>query len=335
MHGSCHDLYLSFWIGNHGKSLKVPSGPTPQKTKLYSRSLSAYNLFCRDLLRNKGENISYKNSKWSSLGEAEKNKYHEEAAAVKAEGQTQHLSPETRELKVKKHLKQLKFEVSSLEKLGVETAVMSFDCQRSNLEVSSKGAAAFLDSTDTLNSFALHFKGSSSTASAFKEPVDALAKKVIKMFNKKYNEAGGIGRVPYLSLQNHSITINAVGLPDGLTVKKPSCYGRKQLEFLDTFSLFFSSGAQSAEEAVETSESSVLSILIFNKSSILIQQPHFMCFLVDSYFCCICHAHFNDKQKNTMKKWCEWHQCSACKLWSHMTCGFKKNMCIRCQDHTS
>ncbi|MEQ2297793.1 hypothetical protein AMECASPLE_038351, partial [Ameca splendens] len=48
--------------------------------------------------------------KWSSLGEAEKNKYLEESAALKAEGRTQHLSPEMRELKVKKHLKQLKLE---------------------------------------------------------------------------------------------------------------------------------------------------------------------------------------------------------------------------------
>ncbi|KAK5603233.1 hypothetical protein CRENBAI_012036 [Crenichthys baileyi] len=46
-----------------------------------------------------------------ATGEAEKNKYLEESAALKAEGRTQHLSPEMRELKVKKHLKQLKLEV--------------------------------------------------------------------------------------------------------------------------------------------------------------------------------------------------------------------------------
>lgn len=37
--------------------------------------------------------------KWSSLGEKQKNKYLEEAAALKAEGKGQHLSPEMRELK--------------------------------------------------------------------------------------------------------------------------------------------------------------------------------------------------------------------------------------------
>lgn len=52
--------------------------------------------------------------------------------------------------------------VSKLEDLGVETAILSFDRQRSSLEVyevSSKGASDFLDKTDTVNNFALHFKG--------------------------------------------------------------------------------------------------------------------------------------------------------------------------------
>lgn len=49
--------------------------------------------------------------KWSSLGEAQKKKYLEEAAALKAEGRTEHLSHKMRELKVQKHLKHLKFEV--------------------------------------------------------------------------------------------------------------------------------------------------------------------------------------------------------------------------------
>lgn len=44
----------------------------------------------------------------------------------------------------------------------METAILSFDRQKSSLEVyelSSKGATDFLDSTDTVNNFALHFKG--------------------------------------------------------------------------------------------------------------------------------------------------------------------------------
>jgi len=52
--------------------------------------------------------------------------------------------------------------VSKLEDLGVETAILSFDRQKSTLEVfelSSKGATDFLDSTETVNNFALHFKG--------------------------------------------------------------------------------------------------------------------------------------------------------------------------------
>lgn len=52
--------------------------------------------------------------------------------------------------------------VSKLEDLGVETAILSFDHQKSSLEVyelSSKGATGFLDAADTVNNFALHFKG--------------------------------------------------------------------------------------------------------------------------------------------------------------------------------
>ncbi|XP_047206243.1 uncharacterized protein LOC124858288 isoform X2 [Girardinichthys multiradiatus] len=105
-------VVIDNWIGNYRRSLKTPAFPKPQKTKLYTRELSAYNLFCRDLLRNKG-NLKDIKLKWSSLGEAEKNKYLEESSALKAEGRTQHRSPEMRELKVKKHLKQLKFVIYS------------------------------------------------------------------------------------------------------------------------------------------------------------------------------------------------------------------------------
>ncbi|XP_047206234.1 general transcription factor II-I-like isoform X1 [Girardinichthys multiradiatus] len=132
---------------------------------------------------------------------------------------------------------------------------MLFYCQKPNLEVlevSSKGAAAFLDSTETLSSFALHFKGSSSSASAAKETVDALVKKVQEVFNQKYNDAGGSGRLPYQSLQNHSIIINASGLPNGLTLKKPSHYGRKQLFLKAAEQISFHIDVQSVEEAVQT-----------------------------------------------------------------------------------
>ncbi|XP_015243083.1 PREDICTED: uncharacterized protein LOC107092897 [Cyprinodon variegatus] len=219
------------WIGNHRRCLKR-SVPRKPKKKIYTRDLSAYNLFCRELLQNKG-NLKDVTQKWSSLGEAQRKKYAEEAAALKAQGKEDCLSPEMRTLKVKKHLKQLKLEVSSLEMLGVDTAVLLFDHQKPNLEVwelSSKGAASFLASKDTLSSFALHFKGRSSFASPTKHPADDVIKKVQEIFNKKYNEAGGRGRLPYQSLQNQSIVINASGLPGGLTLKKPSHYGRKQLE---------------------------------------------------------------------------------------------------------
>ncbi|XP_014875913.1 zinc finger and BTB domain-containing protein 11-like isoform X2 [Poecilia latipinna] len=221
------------WIGNYRR--KKTSSSQPKNKKLYTKDLSGYNLFCRDLLKSKGS-LKDITQKWSTLGEVEKRKYAEEAAALKVHRTSDDMSPETRSLKVKKHLKQIKTEkVASLEKLGVETGVMMFDHQKpflDVLEVSSKGASSFFDRTDVLDNFALHFKGNSSSTSAVKQPVDTMVKKVQELFNRKYNEAGGRGKLPYISIQNESIIINASGLPDGITLKKPCHYGRKQLEVI-------------------------------------------------------------------------------------------------------
>ena len=43
------------WIGNYKRSFKACSKPGPPKQKLYTRELSPYNLFCRDILKNKGD----------------------------------------------------------------------------------------------------------------------------------------------------------------------------------------------------------------------------------------------------------------------------------------
>lgn len=107
----------------------------------------------------------------------------------------------------------------------------------------------------------------------------------------------------------------------------------------------FSLGAQSPEESVETcrieavlvatdgtSSDKVVSYpsVIFITSNILIQQPHFLCVLEASYFCCICHAHFNDKRKNSMK-----NGASGVSV-VHVSCGHTwhvvlKRTCIHCQ----
>ncbi|XP_073703668.1 uncharacterized protein [Garra rufa] len=221
------------WIGNYKRSIitKATSEPRPAKARVHIRELSPYNLFCRDVLRNKGTMNDIK-GRWATLGEDEKNKYIEEAAALRAHGQA--LSPEMRDARIKMHLKKLKLEVSKLEDLGVETAILSFDRQKSSLEVyelSSKGATDFLDSTDTVNNFALHFKASSSAITpSTKDQVSVLVGKVQDLFNQKYKEAGGTGRLPYQSLVNQGMTIQVAGLPNSLTLKKPSFYGRNQLE---------------------------------------------------------------------------------------------------------
>lgn len=49
--------------------------------------------------------------RWATLGEEEKKKYVEEAAALRAHGEAQDLSPEMRDARIKMHLKKMKLEV--------------------------------------------------------------------------------------------------------------------------------------------------------------------------------------------------------------------------------
>ncbi|KAK1166312.1 hypothetical protein AOXY_G12910 [Acipenser oxyrinchus oxyrinchus] len=109
-----------------------------------------------------------------------------------------------RELKVRKLQKQLRLQVSQLEELGVEIVLMSYDCLSPSpavTELSSRRAGEFIESTGISNKFGLYLTG----------------------------EAGGSGRLPYMSLVAGKVKITAADLPDALNVRKPSIYGRQQL----------------------------------------------------------------------------------------------------------
>ncbi|XP_050960910.1 uncharacterized protein zgc:113176 [Labeo rohita] len=352
------------WIGNYKRSVitKASSEPRPSKAKVHIRELSPYNLFCRDVLRNKGTMNDIK-GRWATLGEDEKQKYIEEAAGLRAHGQA--LSPEMRDARIKMHLKKLKLEVSKLEDLDVETAILSFDRQKSSLEVyelSSKGATDFLDSTDTVNNFALHFKASSSaTTPSTKDQVSVLVGKVQDLFNQKYKEAGGTGRLPYQSLVNQSMTIKVAGLPNSLTLKKPSFYGRNQLEAIlkapegISFEINaaqcnptdMAEGMSEHMDAEDTADGiqaksveEILEAMCENGAQQMEEESSETATTVaivmtadkdGGNLCCVCSVHFDDKKKNASKKWRSWSQCTVCQSWSHTACGFKKNMCLHCQ----
>ncbi|KAK7156613.1 hypothetical protein R3I94_006610 [Phoxinus phoxinus] len=355
------------WIGNYKRSqmTNASSEPRPSKAKVHIRELSPYNLFCRDIFKNKGTMNDIK-GRWATLGEDAKQKYIQEAAALRADGQAQDLSPEMRDARIKMHLKKLKLEVSKLEDLGVETAILSFDCQKSSLEVfelSSKGATDFLDSTDTVNNFALHFIASSSAATpSTREHVSVLVGKVKDLFNKKYKEAGGTGRLPYQSLVNQGLTIKVSGLPNSLTLKKPSFYGRNQLIGIlqaaeeITFEIDaaqcnptdMAEGMSEHMDAEDTADGiqtkaveEILEAMCENgvqqmeESSETATRPTVAIVMTEDKdggnLCCVCRVHFDDKKKNAKKKWRSWSQCTVCQSWSHTACGFKKNMCLDCQ----
>ncbi|XP_051800762.1 uncharacterized protein zgc:113176 [Acanthochromis polyacanthus] len=95
-------------------------------------------------------------NRWSKLGTEDRQKYKEEAAALKANPKD--FSPDMRALKIKRHMKQLVLKVSQLEELGVETAMLAVDRlnpEPSVIQIASKKAAVFLEETNTANSFAV------------------------------------------------------------------------------------------------------------------------------------------------------------------------------------
>ncbi|XP_076580317.1 uncharacterized protein LOC143316315 [Chaetodon auriga] len=244
---------------------------------------------------------------WSSLGQEDRERYKQEAAALKASTKPQDFSPGMRALKIKRHIKQLKLEASKLEELGVETAALCVDCldsMTSVMQVASKNAAAFLEETDTANKFALKMSASCCSPSPV-ESVHDLVKKVQDLFNQKYIAAGGSGRLPYQALANQTLLIEMQGLPTDLPLRKPSFYGRKQLEIIlkaaDKISFQITEDAGTHGQTVE------------------------------EIFASMFDDDFYDIKKNSKKKWRSWSQCSMCSGWSHTACGFKRNMCAKCQ----
>lgn len=247
----------------------------------------------------------------------------------------------------------------------METAILSFDHQKSSLEVyelSSKGATGFLDSTDTVNNFALHFKASSSAATpSTKDKVNVLLGKVQDLFNLKYKEAGGTGKFPYQSLVNRPMTIKVTGLPNSLTLKKPSFYGRNQLEAIlkaaEEISFEINAAqcnptdtaegmsehmdAEDTADGIQTnSVEEILEAMCENGSQQMEEESSETATTVaivmtadedGGNLCSVCHVHFDDRKKNATKKWRSWSQCTVCQSWSHTACGFKKSMCLYCQ----
>ncbi|KAA0721292.1 hypothetical protein E1301_Tti023876 [Triplophysa tibetana] len=98
------------WIVNYKRLFKASSETLTSKAKVHIRELSAYILFCRDILRNTGTMNDIK-GRWSTLGKEEKQNYCQEAAALRAHAQAEDLSPEMMDLRIKMYLKKMKLEV--------------------------------------------------------------------------------------------------------------------------------------------------------------------------------------------------------------------------------
>uniref|UniRef100_A0AAY5L276 Uncharacterized protein n=1 Tax=Esox lucius TaxID=8010 RepID=A0AAY5L276_ESOLU len=207
-------------------------------------------------------------------------------------------------------------------------------------------------------------EGTSSAATpTTKDPIIVLLKKVQDLFNQRYKEAGGTGRLPYQSLVNNKATIKVAGLPIGLDIKKPSFYGRHQLEAILAAAEHISfeintaqcNPTDMAEGMSEHMDAEDTAVCIQKKSVEQIFEA--MCgaqqmegessetatnvapvMTADEdrgNLYSVCRIHFDDKKKNATKKWRSWSQCSVCQSCTHTACGFKRTMCLHCQgQHT-
>ncbi|XP_061590677.1 uncharacterized protein LOC133456243 [Cololabis saira] len=137
-----------------------------------------------------------------------------------------------RELKISRHLNQIKKEVTMLETLGVEVVTLAFNrfSMDPNVKVqhiASRKTEPFLNDA-SIRAFGIFLADTSSAATAASSREDEkkdLMKKVQELFNKKYNEAGGTGKLPY-----KKAIVQATGLPQGMTLRKPNFYGKDQLK---------------------------------------------------------------------------------------------------------
>ncbi|KAK6321232.1 hypothetical protein J4Q44_G00082080 [Coregonus suidteri] len=147
----------------------------------------------RDHLKAKGV-MAGTQGKWQTLPSATKAHYSEEADKLQAGGQE--LKENLKALKVKYYLRRLKSMVGiytvRLSSWKVDTAFLVH-----NPEVGT--GKEFVEGQDLIGKFSVHFSGKPA-ASQSKGFDKARGQGIHALFNQKYNEAGGQGRVPYMAV---------------------------------------------------------------------------------------------------------------------------------------
>ncbi|XP_051234777.1 uncharacterized protein zgc:113176 [Dicentrarchus labrax] len=178
--------------------------------------------------------------------------------------------------------------------------------------------------------------------------------------------AGSSGRLPYQALVNQTLDIEVKGLPNDFTLKKPSFYGRKQLEMIlkaaEQISFQIKTQVDAVQFVPQGTTSQPTSTVMDTNTEVAGACTQTM--TVEEIFesmyengaaakplhssveeavaeavpiiegtsnaCSVCGADFYDPDKNRKRKWRSWSQCLVCHGWSHTACGFKRNMCAKC-----
>ncbi|XP_028403475.1 uncharacterized protein LOC114526156 isoform X2 [Dendronephthya gigantea] len=193
------------------------------------RSTSGFNIFTSKLLssdeckkiESKSEKMTFVATKWQSLSDSERSVWKNEAKNIKRVVPSL-LTLEEKKKQIAKSKKNLIKELTYLESLGCESAVLMHDSGTGTVNQygSAKGAQFLLQD----NAVALKFMNFFDTTNRGPNYTN---KDVRDLFNKKYSEACGKpgSRVPYLK-KGFTVT----GLPNGIEFRKPNNYGEEKVK---------------------------------------------------------------------------------------------------------
>ncbi|XP_028400764.1 uncharacterized protein LOC114523901 [Dendronephthya gigantea] len=228
------------WIGNEKRKRKLGESRTEENKHEDSddnvlrigpplkRVASGYNIFSSSMLSSdlckaidsKSEKMRFVSSQWQALSAEEKNDWKSKAKQVDRIRPLE-LGEDERRKHIAKTKKNLMKEISYLENLGCEVAVVMIEPSGNiNQHGSNKGVQFLMQNEAVAIKFMEFFDRPAEDKQHTRADVQNL-------FNEKYSEACGIpgSRVPY---KKGGFTVT--GLPEGIIFKKPLNYGSDQIK---------------------------------------------------------------------------------------------------------
>ncbi|XP_028416465.1 uncharacterized protein LOC114540547 [Dendronephthya gigantea] len=223
------------WIGNEKQSRKRKSASEetvlPQMSCPSKRKITAYNLFCSEVLNSEeckclstnAERLKLAVDKWNMLGTDQRGMWDERVKALQSNN-VSGLSEKQLKNQIKKTKKQLSSQLAYLESLGCEVSVLFSEPGDACLQqFGTEKGLKFLQENEKISVKFVEYLDSPKKVEVNYKVCD-----VVKLFNQKYSEVCGKPcRVPYAK---GGFTVT--GLPEGIVFKKPGQYGMKQISHI-------------------------------------------------------------------------------------------------------